>query len=783
MLKHLTKKLFHTAAVLPRFRVNNFFKGVMGRQFTTSQEDFNTYMKQYEENLQKANLKGLQLLSSMKQGREDINTIIGELLNIPVKLGTNKELKEYIIANLDKIPLNPEKQEEMKNFLLLIEKLEIDDFEKYFAKVEPKYRSNLTRFDKETLIAVLYTYSKYRVLDNGVWSQFHDLLINQIKDLDLEHTTKLLLALTMATSSQKDLLPKDKCDNLYREIFRNIEKRIDKLTHLDTFRIFISMTKKPVPIRSISDDTWGKLQKSFGDNINYFDLYQFSQILLLICELPIIDFSLFKKVENELIREYLDQIDTMVKNAGKDLNLSSLLDDFSKIAFAMSLSRQGSVYFWNSFFKTVIRYHSHISQLFMENMFFVCNRLADYIIDINATTKPEIMTNLENLLTLFIDKIKTEKLLEDNKIDPFNLMMPLARYVIIDEEIWNPLTRNVYEMLNDPKFVGNPYILTDICFAFSHYYTNLIMASIDKGKKFENNYFLKNFEQFWKRVEELLIKTDEKLFEIPNISNIVIDLAQIDMELPKAWNYLADLVRLNMKSLDKSSIVYFIMGFSKVEYKDPNFWSELQAYIKNNMNEFNIDELKKIILSFLKNKDTTELWKGVETRLSDPSILKEMNFESFNDLQIPLALLGINNTAIWNKFEELVFKNITALTKDKDLLLNTIYSFSRIGQGTGTLWQKLCTILRSQMSLYEIEDLGHVVVCFKPNVISKNSLSNILDKSFWVSLAGFIEKHLDQANLNTCNNLLKGLKENDYMHDKNVVGLVEARIKTLLKQI
>jgi hypothetical protein len=777
MFKQLIKKLG-----VPKLNIMNRLCNV--KFFTTSQEDFNSYMKQYEENLKKANSKGLQLLSAMKSGQTNtINTMITELLAIPVKLGTNKEIRDYIVANLDKIPLNSDNQEEMKNFLLLIEKFEIDDFEKYFAKIEPKYRNNLKKFDKETLIAVLYSYSKYRVLDKEVWNQFYELLANDVKDLDLEHTTKLLLALTMAMSSQNDLLPKDKSDNIYREIFKNIEKRINKLTHLDTFRIFISMTKKPVPIRSISDEVWSKLQQNFKDNINYFDLYQYSQILLLICELPIIDFSLFKKVENELIREYLEQIDNMVKNAGDELNLTSLLDDLSKIAFAMALSRQGSVYFWNNFIKTCLRYNNSISQLFMENMFFVCNRLADYIIDINATTKPEIMTNLENLVALFIEKIKSEKLLEENKIDPFNLMMPLARYVIIDEDIWNPLTKNVMEMLNNPQFVTNPYILTDIIFAFSHYYTSLIMNSLEKGKKYENNYFLKNFEKFWKRVEELLVKSDEKMFEIPNISNIVIDLAQIDMELPKAWGYLADLVRINMISLDKSSVVYFIMGFSKIEYKDPSLWNELQIFIKTHINEFNIEELKKIILSFLKNKESGELWKAIENRLSNPDVLKDITMECFNDLQIPLALLGINNEKIWNKFEEMVFKNMPQINNDKDLLLNTIYSFSRIGRGTPVLWQKLCTTLRAQMHLYEIEDLGHVVICFKPNVINKNSLTNILDKSFWASLAGLIEEKLDKANLNTCNNLLKGLKENDFMQNKPVVKAVENRIAELLKQI
>jgi hypothetical protein len=756
--------------------------------FTTTtaapQEDFNNFMKQYEENMKKANLKSLQLLQAIKSNQTStMNTLINEILEIPVKLGSNTDLKNYILENLEKIPLNPEKEEEMKNFLLFIEKLEIDNFENHFLKIEPKYRNNLTKYNKETLIAILYTYSKYRVLDQKVWNQFHDLLINQVKDLDLEHSTKLLLALTMATGSQKDLLSNEKSENLYREIFNNIEKKIGQLKYLDTFRIFISMTKKPVPIKTISDSTWAKLQKNFKENINYFDLYQISQILLLICEMPNIDFEVFKVVENELIKEYLEQIEGMVKNAGGELNLQSLLDDISKISFAMALSRQGSVFYWNKLIKTMIKYHSSVSQLCMENMSFVCNRLADYIIDINASSKPEIMVNLETLFLLFVDKIKQEKLLQENKIDPFNLMMPLARFSIIDEEIWNPLTHNIMEMMNNPQFVVNPYIITDITFAFSHYYTDLIMNSFEKGQKYENNYYLKNFEGFWKRVEELLLKVDEKQFELPNISNIIIDLTQIDLELPKAWNKLADLVRLNLQNVDKNYIIYFVMGFSKVEYKDQVFWKELQDFVKLHINEFTVEDLKKITLSFLKNKDTVELWKSIESRLSSPEMIKDITFESFNDLQIPLALLGMNNDKIWNRFEELVFKNIGPVTGDKDLLLNTIYSFSRIGRGSALLWQKLCTTLKEQMEGYEIEDLGHIVVCFKSNVISKNNLTSILDKIFWDSLLVKIDEKLNNANLNTCNNLLKGLKENDLIKSDKITKKVEDRISALLKKV
>src|SRR5690349_7336834 len=94
-----------------------------------TQEDFNSYVKKYEENLQKANLKSLQLLQAMKSNQTStMNTLINEILEITVKLGSNTDLKNYILENLEKIPLSSDNQDQMKNFLLFIEKLEIDNF-------------------------------------------------------------------------------------------------------------------------------------------------------------------------------------------------------------------------------------------------------------------------------------------------------------------------------------------------------------------------------------------------------------------------------------------------------------------------------------------------------------------------------------------------------------------------------------------------------------------------------------------------------------------------------
>jgi hypothetical protein len=141
-----------------------------------------------------------------------------------------------------------------------------------------------------------------------------------------------------------------------------------------------------------------------------------SQILLLFCETPYLDTSIFTAVENELRGEYLEKVDELLKTPG--FNISSLVDDLSKVSFAFALSRQGSNYFWSLILKSFIKLKDQISNLALENLLFVIYRLIDYlaqgvISSVGAMDKglDESMKNLINLFNILEDKIISNKLL------------------------------------------------------------------------------------------------------------------------------------------------------------------------------------------------------------------------------------------------------------------------------------------------------------------------------------------------------------------------------------
>jgi hypothetical protein len=336
-------------------------------------------MKAYEEHMKKAESLSLQLLQNLRAKNEDqIFAKMNEINDLPIKIGSISDLKEYILNNIEQIPLHSGKPDNICNFLLFIEKLEVDDFEKYFPKIENKILNNLTIYNTENLVLILYTLSKYRRFDKNVWNNMYNLLIDKIHLLDMQHTSKLLLGLVMTTSMERNILNDEQLSKIYTELFNNIEKNINDIKYLDTFRILIALTKKPISLRNISEKVWLKLQQNFRENINYFDMYQISQITLLLCEIPYIDHAVYKIIEQEILNEYLTNIDDIIKNGGEDMNATALLDDLSKIAFALAISRQGSVYFWNSLIKAYIKHHNNISLLALENVVFLCNRVNDF---------------------------------------------------------------------------------------------------------------------------------------------------------------------------------------------------------------------------------------------------------------------------------------------------------------------------------------------------------------------------------------------------------------------
>lgn len=768
------------------------------KNFTTP--SFDEYMKTFERNMKESQRLSSDLLNHLKTiNEEKIFLCIEELNKLGIRFNHLTEIKQFITNNINKIPLT--KPSSLVNFFQFVDKLELENFEAEFAKILPTYNSMIERerFTTQELVMIIYAYSKYQIIDHNVWNLFFKQLDGKINTLALENITQLLLAFTMAQSlaqaRNEFLIEEEKLQKIYKEIFTQINEKIHNLTYLDTFRICISMTKRPVNVTDIPQNVWTCLQQNFVKDINAFDIYQMSQILLLFCETPYLNFEIFKAVESELSKEYLENFEELVKTV--QMEPTAFMEDISKICFAFALSRQGTQYFWNLALKNFIKYKSNLSLLTLENLLFVCYRLIDYLPSEFKNNSDESMKNLFELFNIIEEKIVSERLLENNKVDPFNTMMPFARYGNTNEKIWSELTKNVMNVLSKVKAI-NPFLINDIIFAFSNYYTNLIIArdreeyeSASKNMNTNNNnnfkdiYYLKNFQNFWNKIEDLILSLDEKTLEVPHIANMVIDLSQIDLDMNRAWKYLTEILKGKLDKFDSGNFVLILMGYSKKDYKDPNIWKVLQSYAAIHINEFSIEELRKIVLSFLKHKELNkDFWISLQERFAHPDILNKFTLEYFIDLQIPFAISGIHNEKIWHKFEELVFRNTKTFENDKDFFMNTLYSFSRCGRGSSHLWTKFANIIQKDLNNYDIDDLGHISVCLKPAYLKNLNIDNLLNDSFWQSFVKNVENKINQGKLNSLNNLLRGINENEHLNkDEKLIRLVEDKIAQLLKDL
>jgi hypothetical protein len=598
------------------------------------------------------------------------------------------------------------------------------------------------------------------------------------------------MAKSLSSNKESDLLSEEEYKNLFNEIIKDVDSKISDLTYLDTFRICISMTKRPVPITNLSENVWMNLQNNFKKDITTFDLYQMSQIILLFCETPYLDSSIFSAVEHEISNEYLSKLDDMQKMT--NFNVQSFLEDISKISFSFSLARQGSQYFWSQIVKTFIKLKGNISNLSTENLLFTSYRLIDYLTQtMNINQSDEIIKNLFSLFQFLEEKIIIERLLEENKIDSFNTMMPFARFGNTNEKIWNPLVSNIFNFISKTKQI-NPFLLNDLIFGLSNYYMNLTILKDSHAQGDNSNlndfskiYYLQNFKKIWDKIEEFIINTDEKLLSIPHIANMIIDLSQIDLELTKAWSFLSENVLSRLDEFDVNNFVMILMGFSKRDISNKQLWIKLEQFVTIHINQFSIEDMRKIVVSFLKHRELNrEFWKIIENKFTQNEIIQELTLEYMIDLQISFAITNITNDKIWNKFEEIVFKNLKLFESDKDYLMNTLYSFSRIGKGSPVFWNKFASVISRDINNYDIDDLGHIIVCLKSEYIENKKIGNIINENFWNSFASNIEEKLMAAKLNSLNNLIRGVKDNEYLKKKEkLVKKIENRITELLKNI
>lgn len=594
------------------YNISKQFSITKRNSFSTmdKNKEIEEFFKNYEKNVKEAESIANSLIESINSLNEsEIMNNMEKLNNLPLRYSGFEELKSAVLNKFEQIPLQNAKT--IINFIQLCDKLEIENFEELFAKIEFKIGKAFEagKFELKDLAMLIYAYSKYQITDKNIWRSFYSKIIGNVNIFSLETTSQILLAFSMlqtfVESKKIEIFSNEEYGALYKEIFKNIENKINELTYLDTFRICISMTKRPVGIMDVSQNVWRALQQNFKKDITAFDLYQTSQIVLLFCETPYLDLEIFKVVEEELTKEYIEKIDEISKTP--DFNTVGLIDDMSKICFSFALSRQGSQFFWNKALQAFIKLEDKMSNIALENILFITYRLIDYLSHLQAVkgvAEPD--ESMKSLMTLFNkieERIVKNKLVENNLIDPFNTMMPLSRLGNINSQIWNPLIKNLMNVLNKAKSV-NPFLLNDLVFALSNYYMNLILQK-DQGSKedYKNCYYLNNLKNIWTKIEDLIINVDEKTLEAPHLGNIIIDLSSVDLELPRAWAYLTEKVIEKMNEFDANSFVMVLMGISKKDIKNPELWKLLENFVRTHINEFSIEDLRKVMMSFLKHKE------------------------------------------------------------------------------------------------------------------------------------------------------------------------------------
>ena len=762
---------------------------------TQLKDEYQKFVSNKEENFNKIS-KSIENLISEVQNRneENIFKILKELNSFPIRYSEFTELKELILNNIQNIPMTTASN--LIEFITFFDKFDLENYEEYFSKILDKYTNKLNYFNSEELVVVMYCFSKFRISDDGIWGKLLKIIQSQVNTLKTNSLSKLFLGLSMLKTSQPNLFSNDSTNNIFSEIIFYLNKNSAEINQHDVFRTGISLTKKPLPLSEVPENLWLNMEKVFIENLPDYDLYQISQILLLFCETNFINEKLFTAIETEIINSYFERIDDLIKLPDNQLNLSSLLEDLCKINFSFALTIRGSLIFWNSFLKSCLKLKKYISVNSIESLNFIIYRSIDYFgrqfshDTLNKNILEECYKNLEELNLLLEKKIIDENFLEVNELDPFNLMMPYSRMANNNYKIWNYITKNIMNVLSNPQFQMNPFLLSDITYAFSSYNSSLLnenQISLESTGKDSENYanslYIQNMQKLWDIIEGHIVTTS-KYLDVPYITNMIVDLSQINLDLKKSWGLLSVQVRENLEkgNFDFDNFILVLVGLKKRNYQDKNLWSDIEKFLSDNIVKINIEQLKKITVALVKANDTESqgIYSLIANRFCDQDILDQYNFENFVDLQIPFALIGIGNDKIWNKFEEILFKNFDHLKENKPLLLSTIYSFSRLGKGSSLIWNKFCVILTEKISDMDVDDLGHLGICLRDNIIKKFNLTKILNEDFWNKYLNIVDKNINNASLITCNNLLLIFNENDIIKSNTkIIKKIQDRIKAL----
>ncbi len=676
------------------------------QSFVQQEKTYKDVLKDYQENKQKVgeliNNFNKELNSNLMSNEDKLFSKLEEINSFPVSLYEFQEFRQKLVENIPNF--NLKRNNSINTLFSLLEKLEVDEnLDKTLSLLSGKIYDNIKTYDPETISVVIYTYSKGRTKDQNLWNLFENIVLDKLTQFDLRQLSQILISFTMTVHRSTEL---------YTKMVKHIEKNLVGLTHLDNSRICFSLTRGIVPLRHVSEETYKKLQDNFTDNVSQFNLFQISKILLLFSEVPIYNKNLFSNAEMEISKEYLNQIDEILRENSDGTNLKAFLDDLTSSMLTFSIKRKGSKFFWTSYLKCIIRLKDHITIESLENLLFITVQVAE-MNNIYDITKDADMNNVIEMLQT---KIIKENLLKENKINPFNLMMCLSTLRIGNNELWGDLLVNVLKAVKHENFKVNAFIISDLAYAFGTYET----ALINNSKPHE--LYEKNRDELWNFAEKHFNSLKPEDFDVLQIANIAWYFSQIGFGNNTTWDNIQKLTFVHLNNFDQYNYLLLCMGLSTMDINNTELWRKLEEKGLSMINNFSLEDLRKLIFSFIKVKECKKIWENIGEVLASDRIMAEFNLGNFFDLQLPLAVTEVKNPKIWQKFEEIVFKNMNVFESDNDALMNTVYSFSKVGKGTPLLWNKFTEIVRNRLDTYDAEDLGHVAICMNKVV---------QDKVFW----------------------------------------------------
>ena len=707
--------------------------------------------------------KAIDLINNLKNMNfSNDNKFVYNILKL-IKLPSieSKELRNIMEENLETLIVL--KSHEINLMINQFDQIILnEDFHKLLNYIQDRIVSNIKFYNPETLSLIIVCFSIIIKKDDLLWDLIEKLIIQNLDKFELRHLSQILFSFQLLGRTSNDLNSK---------IIKKIETMLDKLTVLDTFRICFGLSKVIITSNEVTEVIYKKVEEYFVSNISQFNLFQISHIIFFFSEISTYDETMFPIVEKEITSKYFTKLDEIFINP---INLENILENnqflFNDLTFSMITlceKRTCSESFLRSYLKYTIKYKDVLTHSSIEKLSLITIGIAEMLNVLDITKD----SDLNLVIEILKEKILKDKLLLENNINPFILMMTLSKFRIQNKEIWGQLIEKVVKQLVEEKIVVDSNLISNLIYAFGEYEIYNLNEENKPNDQYENNKDI-----LWKWIIYYLNLINADQFNDTQIATIAINFSKLSYGNPKTWEKITNIVETQINQFDHDSYLKVCMAISGRDINKTDLWNKLEEKGLLIINELSLDGLTLLIYGFLKIEKCKKIWIKIEEILASDIIFEKLDFNYFSQIQYPLAIKNVCNTKIWEKFEEIVFNNFNKFENDNDLSIKTIQSFYLMKKGSPEMWKKLSVIIRKKMNTYTAEDLGKIIMCMN---------SKVDEKIFWSKFHVCLEKIISTANIISCGILLNGMKSNSFLKDKSsiIMKLTERLPKPKKKKV